>query len=178
MKTLASVIGMLFLGLVAFGDELTSAEIEYKADFIIKIVDYVTWPEGADVDSNGSVVIAIIGESPLIPALEELADQKTREGKKMRIKSLTVEDDLTDCQILFLPMDDKVQLAKVLKKVQNVPVLTISDCHYFARYGVMVNFFKEEVEGKEKIKFEVNTMTMQFAGLKMSSKLLKLATVI
>ena len=70
----------------------------------------------------------------------------------------------------------EAELAQILKKVNEKPVLTISDSEYFARYGVMVNFYQEE--GKSNIKFEVNKMTLGFADLKMSSRLLKLATVI
>jgi hypothetical protein len=163
---------------VASGEELTKDEIDYKADFIIKVVDYVTWPDGADTDSAGAVVIAVLGESPLVPKLEELVAEKVKNGQKMTIKKVAMTDDLTDCQILFVTTEEKTELAKVLKKVAKAPVLTVSDAYYFARYGVMVNFYKEEADGKEKIKFEVNQMTMGFVGLKMSSKLLKLATVI
>ena len=62
MKTQVITIALLILGLVANGKELTKEEIDYKADFIIKVVDYVTWPDGADTDSAGAVVIAILGE--------------------------------------------------------------------------------------------------------------------
>ena len=159
------------------GKELTQAEIDYKADFIIKVMDYVTWPEGKDTDSEGTVIIGVIGESQLTPKLEELAAKKTDEGIKTTIEIKSLEDDLNDCQIVFLPTKNKTNLAKILKKAQNSPVLTISDCDYFGRYGVMINFYKESNK-KAKIKFEVNTMTLKFVGLKMSSKLLKLATII
>jgi len=53
-------------------------------------------------------------------------------------------------------------------------VLTVSDCEYFARYGVMLNFYKDG----DKVKFEHNRRTAKEAGLKVSSKLLKMATII
>jgi hypothetical protein len=176
MKRLLAILGLSLFSLVALAREQSQEDIDYKADFIVKIIDYVTWPEGAGTNGDGTVVIAVVGESALTPKLTELAAAKTSSGTKISIKSITTEDDLTDCQILFIPTEDKTELAPILKKVNKVPVLTISDSYYFARYGVMVNFFKEE--GKDKVKFEVNTMTMGFVKLKMSSKLLKLATVI
>ncbi|MEW5797270.1 MAG: YfiR family protein [Candidatus Zixiibacteriota bacterium] len=155
---------------------MTPDEIDYKADFIVKVVDYVTWPEGAGTNANGEIAIGVIGESPLTPKLKELA--AAREGGKMTVTVVTSDADLSVFQILFLTTEDKTELAKILKKVQNAPVLTISDAYYFARHGVMVNFYSEDVDGKAKIKFEVNQMTLGFVGLKMSSKLLKLATII
>ena len=32
---------------------------------------------------------------------------------------------------------------RLLKKIQKAPVLTVSDAYYFARYGVMVNFYSD-----------------------------------
>jgi hypothetical protein len=178
MKTQAIGIILLLLAVVAHGKDLTQAEIDYKAEFIIKVVDYVTWPADAKTDTNGAIVIAVLGDSQLLPTLQTLADKKSGDGPKVVAKAITMEDDLTACQILFVTTEDKTELAAILKKIKNAPVLTVSDAYYFARYGVMVNFYTEEVKGKQKVKFEVNTMTMGFVGLKMSSKLLKLATII
>ncbi len=178
MKMQVMTIALVLLGLMAYGKELTKAEVEYKADFIIKAVDYVTWPDGTETDSGGVIVIAILGESDLDDRLTELAAEKTKKGQKITVKTVSMDDDLTACQVLFVSTEDKAELAKALKKVKNSPVLTVSDAYYFARYGVMINFYTEEASGKEKVKFEVNTMTLKFVGLKMSSKLLKRATII
>ena len=157
---------------------LTAEEIEYKADFIVKIVDYVTWPAGAGVNAQGEIAIGVLGDSPLTPKLKELATARTKAGVKMSVSTVTIDSDLAAYQIIFLTTEDKTELAAVLKKIQKAPVLTVSDAYYFARYGVMVNFYSEEVDGKPKVKFEVNQMTLGLVGLKMSSQLLKLATLI
>lgn len=178
MKTRTIVIILVLLALTAQGKELTQSEIDYKADFIVKVADYVTWPADAKTDTSGAIVIAVLGESPLLPQLKALVKKKSDNGQKMVVKTVSMADDLTACQILFVTTEDKTELASVLKKIKNAPVLTVADAYYFARYGMMINFYTEEVKGKDKIKFEVNTMTMGFVGLKMSSKLLKLATII
>lgn len=179
MQKVAVMMALLALmSLAALAKEMAPEEIEYKADFIIKIIDYITWPEKAGTNAVGQVAIGVVGESPLTPKLKEMAAAATRAGSKITVTTVSPDSDLTAYQILFLTTEDKAALAKILKKVENAPVLTISDAYYFARHGVMVNFYKEEVEGKAKIKFEVNQITLSMAGLKMSSKLLKLATLI
>ena len=176
MKSTILTIILSLLWLTSLGKDLTPKEIDHEADFIVKAVDYVTWPDGAGTNADGAIVIAVLGDSPLTAKLTELAAKKSGEGTKMVVTAMTLEDDLTACQVLFLPTEDKAELAKILKKLNEAPVLTISDAEYFARYGVMINFYKKD--GKSSIKFEVNTMTLGFAKLKMSSRLLKLATVI
>jgi len=175
MLKLNVVIGSLVLfALCADAKDMTAAEIEFKADFIVKVTDYVTWPEGAAANAAGEITVAVLGDSPLTPKLKELVAARKA---KMSVTTVTLNDNLAAYQILFIGTEDKAELAQVLKKVQNSPVLTISDAYYFARHGVMVNFYKEE-GGDGKVKFEVNQMTLGMAGLKMSSKLLKLATII
>jgi len=156
---------------------MPASEIDFKADFIVKVTDYVTWPAGAATNAAGEIAIGVLGDSPLTPKLKELAASRSGQGTKMTVTPVTVDDNLAAYQILFLSTEDKAELAQILKKVQNAPVLIISDAYYFARYGVMVNFYKEE-GGDGKVKFEVNQITLGMAGLKMSSKLLKLATII
>ena len=176
MKTITLTLIIPLLWLTATGKDLTQDEIDHKADFIIKAVDYVTWPDEKGTDADGAIVIAVIGESQLTDRLTELAAEKTGEGTKMVVEPLKLEDDLTACQVLFMATEDKAELAQILKKVKDAPVLTISDSELFARYGVMINFYKEDDDSN--IKFEVNTITLDMAGLKMSSRLLKLATLI
>ena len=176
MRTLLTCIVLLFGATLVFSNATES--VEYKADFIVKLMDYVTWPDGAGSDRTGVVVIAVVGESPLTPRLEELAKKRTQEGKKVTVKTISIDDSLRDCQILFMPTKSKVDLAKILKGLRDAPVFTVSDAEYFARHGVMINFFDEKISGKSKVKFEVNRTTIKMSGLKLSSRLLKLAKII
>jgi hypothetical protein len=166
----------LLLGTSGFGRDLSDDDINYQAEFVVNSIDYVTWPEGADTDSNGAVSIGVVGNSPIIPRLTELAAEKTKGGGALKVTEVGPEDDLSHFQILYIPTEDKSVLAQILKKVDGKPILTISDAHYFANYGVMINFLGDESDGNKK--FEVNRMVLDMTGLKMSSKLLKLAKII
>lgn len=171
-----SLFALLFMWALVSAD--ADGDAEYKSKFIINLVDYVDWPAGGDADESGSIAIAVIGDSPLLPKLKAMAETKTKDGKKIVIKEKVLNESTYDCQILFLASKETSDLAQVLKKVNGNPVLTVSDCDYFANYGVMINFYNEENDGKSKVKFEVNKATVSMAGLKISSKLLKLAKII
>ncbi len=174
MRTLSAFLLCLFVTLPAFGQNGSDEDAKYKADFIIKLINYVEWPTEAATGADGSVVVAVVGESNLTPYLKDLAAKKSAEGKKVTVKIVSMDDSLNGYQIVFFPGKDKPDLAKFLKKVDGAPILTVSDCDSFARHGVMVNFISEE----GKVKFEVNTLVVSNCGLKMSSQLLKLARVI
>lgn len=148
--------------------------LDYKADFIVKLPKYVTWPSGG-TNAAGEVVVHVIGDSPLT---QKIAAAGATADPKVVVKTVSIESDVTDgAHIVFTPTQETSELAKLMKQVNGKPILTVSDCHYFAKYGVMVNFVMKEEDGKEKVKFEVNRHTLDDAGLKMSSQLLKLAII-
>ncbi|MBU0985016.1 MAG: YfiR family protein [candidate division Zixibacteria bacterium] len=152
----------------------TDEASQFKADFIVKLVDYVTWPSGVPSSADG-VVVGVVGETPLLPEIERMAADKTSSGTKVTVKSMSYEDNLGDANIVFMATTELPDLAKVLKGVAGKPVLTVADAEGFAGYGVMINFFLDD---KAKVKFEANTLAAKDAGLKISSKLLKLAKLI
>lgn len=154
-----------------------TAEASDKADFVVKLIDFVEWPAGKGTDGSGAVVIACVGDSPVIAALKDAAAKKSGEGTKVTVKTVAAGDPLAGCQMVFIGSCDKAELAKVMKAAAGQPVLTVSNCVKFAQFGVMVNIL-EESDGGSKVKFEVNTMTVKEAGLKIGAQLLKLATVI
>lgn len=170
-KRVLSGIGCSIFAVVFFSTHVYSEDLAYKADFIIKLIDYVQWTGGAGTDGSGTVNIGVVGQSPILQSLKTAS-----EGKKITVKTITPEDPLTDFQILFITTKDKTELAKALKKISGKPVLTVSDCTGFAGFGVMINFYSED--GTGKVKFEANTLAAGDAGLKISSQLLKLAKII
>lgn len=174
-RTTIFLILMVFLPAMAFIELSWAVEASAKAEFIIKLIDFVEWPVGKGTDAGGAVVIACVGDSPVIAALQNAA-KTTGEGPKVTIKTVAAGDPLAGFQMVFIGSCDKAELAKVMKAAAAEPILTISNCPNFAKFGVMVNIL-DEVDGS-KVKFEVNTMTVKEAGLKIGAQLLKLATVI
>lgn len=151
-------------------------EDAYKSEFIVKLFSYVEWPPGVAPDTG--VTIGVIGKSTLLDQLKAQAAQRTSDGKKTTVKALDLDGDYSGCQILFFQTQDKAELAKILKRVGAKSVLTVGDSPGFAGFGVMLNFYSEVEDGKSKVKFEVNTIAVGDAKLKISSSLLKLARVI
>ena len=54
-------------------------------------------------------------------------------------------------------------------------VLTVADTPGFAERGVMINFF---ITREDKVRFEANLEEAENSGLRLSSQLLKLATIV
>ncbi len=175
-------ITTLAILLYASAPQLTTAQSSdndsYKGDFIVKLPNYVEWPAGKGPDASGAVTIGVIGTPSCLGQLKTAAAARTAEGKKTEVKSLAIGDNYAGCQIIFFQTCDKAELAQILKKAGVLPVLTVADCAGFAKFGVMLSFFEETVDGKPKVRFEVNTLAVGDAQLKINSNLLKLAKII
>ncbi|MEZ5357432.1 MAG: YfiR family protein [Candidatus Zixiibacteriota bacterium] len=159
-------VALLFLTAVVTATE----DVDYKAKFIVKLIDYVEWPAGAGADASGNIVVHVVGASDMATKLTESAA-----GTNITVKEVPIDDaGIAKCQILFMGTSETSDLAKILKKVNGTTVLTVSDAEYFGNYGVMINFYAEG----DKTKFEVNKTVVDMSGIKISSKLLKLAKII
>lgn len=160
----------------AHGAELPPSGSEYqvKAVFLFNFTHFVEWPKSAFAATNAPLTIGIVGEDPFKQRLEEVVQGEEVHGHPLQIKRLTMEDDLTGCQLLFFSRAIKDRLAAALRQVRGRPILTVGDTSGMAERGVMINL----PLGKDNIKMEINLQAARQNGLTISSKLLRLARIV
>jgi len=175
MKKILIFLIMSFISLYLLADENinneNNLEDRMKAVFVFNFTKYINWTNS---DTSGTFEIAIIGNSNIIDPLKEIAKNKFINNKQIKIKHCKDIQDIITPHILFISTSEKKNLDKILQKVKNKNILTISDCKGFANKGVAINF----VIVKGKIKFEINTRVIESVGLQISSQLLKLAILV
>lgn len=170
----SKVIKLIFalIGVFSFGRLMAEMnEYEMKAHFLCNFVKYTTWPKSGAADSGA--VIGVLGDNPFGGSLKKFSG-KTFSGRKLVVRyfpRFSKDLSFSDCQILFVSASERTNYQKVLKKIKGLPVLTVSDNNWFFRYGGMINF----VSKNKRIRFSINRTVVEDAGLKLSSKLLRLA---
>lgn len=170
----AAVLAGLVLSTLAPAAEPAPTEYEIKAAFIYNFAKYVEWPESNGPDSGEAFIIGVLGEDPFGPLLDQLARSKTVGDKPIVVRRFDSFADYTPCHILFVAASERDRLPAILEKLADSPVLVIGDTPGFARRGVAVNFVIEH----SKVRFEINPAAAARAGLKISSKLLRLAKIV
>jgi hypothetical protein len=165
----AAVLLALLLAAPGAAPAQTAGEYEVKAAFLYNFTKFVDWPAAAFPDS-GSFKICVLGDDPFGGSLEAVAGEQvgSRKLKVMRTDSVSRS---VGCQILFISHSEKDRLQQILAAVKGTPVLTVGDSKDFAEEGVIINFI---LEGTRE-RFEINTVSADRAGLRISSKLLQLA---
>lgn len=163
--------------LLASSRPLPGQEKEYtvKAVFLEKFTRFVNWPEASGMaDTSKPFVIAIIGENPFDPPLEQLYARQKIRGKKVEIRHLAGLNAISDCHLLFIATSMKTRLPGILDATRNKPILTVGDTEGFAEPGVLINFYFAD----DKIRFEINESAVQASPLSMSYLLIQVAKIV
>lgn len=163
---------LLSIGLGLFGNShaaeanVVSREYQLETAYLFHFAELAEWPAPAT-----PITICLQGTSPLrahLPVLEGL-----------QIDDRTVHVMLADlppiqhCQILFL--SDLAGLTpSLLEQAKSRHILLVSDAEDFARKGGMIQFTLRD----NKLKLVVNLSSVKEAGLRLSSKLLRMAEIL
>jgi hypothetical protein len=145
-----------------------ATEFEIKAVYILNFARFIQWPPSAFVSQDTPITIGVVGNSPIYNALEQVIQGETVNGRPLQLKKLQADDAASGCQIVFI---DPAAAAKVVQKVGNKPVLTVSEADNFLQSGGMIHF----VTVGETIRFEIDAARAEQARLQISSRLLNLS---
>ena len=151
----------------------SSREYAIKAAFLYNFAKFVEWPLQSFEDSTTPIILCILGKDPFGVFLKPIKD-KTVKGKKIIIKYSPKIDDMEKCHVLFVGKSEDKQLVRILARIRDWNVLTVSDIGDFAQRGGIIGLTKEE----DEIHFEINLEASKMADLKISSRLLKIARII
>lgn len=149
-------------------------EYHVKAEFLERITKFIDWPEGTFSNPNEPFIITLVGENPFGPYLRELA--KTRKIKNRRVILRQMEDNnaIEKCHMLFIAKTENKRLDEILSMTGNRPILIMGDGEKLARRGTHISLYKKG----QRIRFNINLGAARKSGLVISSKLLRLATVV
>jgi hypothetical protein len=193
---LAAILGTLATAAPPEVDPVRVAAV--KAQLLCKFFKYVEWPKAALGRPQDPLVIGVLGRDPFGAIIDRLAEAQTVGGKPIevrRIESVATarvdlaasaagpRDDetialaarLRQCHVLFIAESERAHWKRLLELLEGAPVLTVSDIPGSAEDGGMVEFVLEE---QSKVKLRINRQATEEANLRMSAKLLALATIV
>jgi hypothetical protein len=156
------------------GVQAQPTEYHVKAAFIYNFAKFIDWPDEDSTDQATPIIIEILGEDPFGDILDETMAGKTVRGREIEIRRSEALDLGSLRHILFVSTSRASELGPIKKALDDRPVLTVGDCDGFAAAGGTIGF----VEEAGRVRFEVNMARVVQTGLRVSSKLLKVARVV
>jgi hypothetical protein len=158
---------------IVSADQQKPGEYQIKALFLYNFLNFVDWPAESSFNSSPTINVCIIGDDPFADALNDIRNE-TVKGKKLAIRFYRSSDEPEGCHLLFIPASEKNRAGHILRSVRGSNVLTVADNFEVVRQGAIISFFIEQ----KKVRFAINIEAASKAGLKISSKLLKLAKIV
>ena len=178
-KKILTIMFMLMVVTAGHGTPSVSAEsrmpseYQVKAAFLYNFAKFVEWPETALSSSMAPLNICILGKNPFNASLDDIRG-KTVSGRPLSIRINPDIEKLDQCHILFICASEKNQLSNIIQRLNNASVLTVADMEGFTSAGGMINLVMQD----NKVSFDINLKSARLAGLKISSRLLKLANTV
>lgn len=140
-----------------------------RAAYTFNLVKFVDWPP-----SQGDLWIGFIGSSANGDVLRDLLDGRKSDSHTLHVVLSPRDEVLEKCNIVYFGDVAPEQIQKTLDKLGGLAALTLGETDSFPRHGGMIGL----VKAGDHIQIVVNLQLTQRAGIKVSSRVLSLATIV
>lgn len=156
------------------GGEYSPASREYhlKAAFLRYVAKFVEWPTSAL--ASGNINICVLGLIPSFEAISSINGKIVNDHTIVVSKISEVKEAPGHCQILFVTKTEEENVPKILKAVENLPILAFGDMEHFAEQGGSMNFYVLN----NRLAIMINPPVVEKSKLKISDRMLKVVTVV
>lgn len=176
LRSRACVYALLALTTLPLLQSATAGarEFQIKAVFLLNFAQFVAWPDSAFASPTAPLTIAVVGDDPFGPALDQALAEETVRGRPVVLERYPTISAIRDCHVLYISSSMARQVDDIVARLKGKPTLTVSDVPRFARRGGIVMFYTEGA----KVRFEINPQAAQASGLRLNAQLLNLARIV
>lgn len=172
LKTSALALLLLVAAVAPIGaDARSDLEYQVKAAFLFNFAKFVEWPADAFAKPQDPVAICILGKDPFGTSLDSVVRGETVSGRPLVVRRMRQALEARGCQVVFLPRSERGRQDEVLSAVEGASILTVGEDDGFLTDGGIIRFVLEE----NRVRFEINLAAAEANGVKLSSRLLRLA---
>lgn len=166
-STVRVAIVAILAGSIASQANAQQDQYQVKAAFLINFLKFIDWP-----DKSGPYVIEVVGKNPFGTYLEEMANNRLINGRKVVVRTDKLGSG-SKASIIFVPSSEADRFSECLQYVTK-PVIVIGEAPGFAKRFGAINFILDH----DRVAFEVNPRIAKGGNVKISSRLLQLAKIV
>lgn len=148
-------------------------DLEVKAAFVLNFSLFVSWER--DQVATGELRIGYFeGQAEAAQAFVKVLDGKLSDKRPVVLCGLKDVEQIVACHIVYFGSNEMQRLAEGLEIAVKNGVLTVGESAEFLKKGGMLAF---QVENN-RVRFLANPGQARKAGIQLSSKLLRLASLV
>lgn len=169
-----AAIALVFPWWRATAQDAGPTEYQLKAAFLVNFAKFIDWPPGSFANPQAPFAVCILGADPFGATIDDTLRGQSIGGRAVIVQRVRDASQLRHCQIAFISASEKDHLREILQNVRGANVLLVGETDGFASQGGAIQFQMQD----EHIRFSINPDAAERAGLRVSSKLLSLATIV
>jgi hypothetical protein len=147
-------------------------EYQVKAAVLYNIAKFVDWPADAFADAATPLVICILGVDPFGTILDDTL--KGHMVGKRPVLAKRITDVTSGCHLLFVANSERRRLPSIFDRVRRTSMLTVGEAEGFADQGGMIGLATDG----NRVRFDINVEAVDGARLKLSARLMALASAV
>lgn len=167
-----AAVTLLLLWPVAARGE--APEYQVKAAMLYKFAVFVEWPATSFASGTSPFVACVIGKNPFGPWLQREMGEAGVGSHPVQIRHLEEGKGAAGCHLVFIAASETPRLEELLANLQNGTALIVSDVNEATRFCHLGGMISLTMQGS-KVRFQLNSTAVEKAGLKVDSKLKRVA---
>jgi hypothetical protein len=156
---------------IAVADHVLDEIQLFKAAYIYNFGKLVTWPQGTWQSQESPFTLCTLGQDSVIEAIKKLSG-RTIQGHPVTIQSYKKNVPVGICQILYVAQNSSHNFSANDGLYTESALLTVSEISGFIDQGGIIELYREN----NRTRFKINLTIAHERGLKISSRLLNLAS--
>jgi hypothetical protein len=166
-RACSRLLGMTMAMLMSSQTHAATTESAVKAGFIYNFSKFIEAPGTPPTDARYNLCITGSSADDSFDALEG----KPVGNLSLKLLRNVKPENFRNCQMVFIAETSEDRAETTLKKLETLPVITVSDQSDFINKGGMIGLIRDG----NRLGFEINLESANEVGLRFSAQLLKLA---
>jgi len=143
------------------------------AALTINVARFTTWPELIFKEPESAFNLCVYGDNVVQQSFSNINNKQVNK-RSIHIINISRLRKLNQCQLIYISELERNKLIPLLLELKDKPILTIGENIEFLQAGGIVGL--ENINGK--IQLTINLAIIKQSKLVISSRLLKLATIV
>jgi hypothetical protein len=144
---------------------------KFKAQFVVQFTKNIEWPDNY---KEGNFIVGVLGNSSLMPKLNEMAATFKVGNQPFSIVQFDNISSIGKCHILIIPTEASGDFLQIQNKLKNASTLIVTDKPGLGKQGSCINFVIQD----HVIKIELNKTVIEKLNMKVSAQLPKFAAAV
>lgn len=159
---------------LSFGSDKVYKKDQVHAVFLYNLTRFVRWPDTAFNSKQSPHKICVIGKTPIVGLLKKVVKGESTNGRYYTVERTEAIQSSLDCHILFFTSVSARIHSDDIGLLKNLPVLLVSpQSNFTEEYGMLSLGQKGN-----RVQPIINIKNVNSSKIKISSKLLQLATIV